>query len=219
MSKRKFSGNVSGKGYYIALILCAVAIGISGYLYYRNTSKPAMEQEVVQTPVDAPAEQEDVPAAATQPQEELPVVSQQVEEKTPAKRVTPVEGQTLAGYAADCLSYNQTTRDWRTHDGIDLAAQAGTQVLAAADGEVYSVYEDETMGVTVVLVHDDGYATTYSSLQEEPGVKPGDRVQAGQVIGAVGRTALLESALGDHVHFSVSRSGQNVDPQSFLAGE
>jgi len=36
MSKRKFSGNVSGKGYYIALVLCAVAIGISGYLYYRN---------------------------------------------------------------------------------------------------------------------------------------------------------------------------------------
>ena len=39
MRKRKFSDAISGKGYYIALVLCAVAIGVSGFLYYRNADK------------------------------------------------------------------------------------------------------------------------------------------------------------------------------------
>ena len=56
MSKKKFSGNISGKGYYIALVLCAAAIGVSGYLYYRNAepeqanleNKPASSQQEIQ---------------------------------------------------------------------------------------------------------------------------------------------------------------------------
>ena len=65
MSKKNFSGNISGKGYYIALILCAVAIGISGYLYYRNTNEPAAQQ---QNPVTDSVEAlpQDVPAAGAE---------------------------------------------------------------------------------------------------------------------------------------------------------
>ena len=59
----------------------------------------------------------------------------------------------------DCLSYNETTRDWRVHNGVDIAAEEGTPVMAAADGQVYTVYEDETMGTTVVIRHEDGYTT------------------------------------------------------------
>ena len=222
MSKRNFSGNISGKGYYIALILCAVAIGVSGYLYYRNTNKPSAENKEP-TQVVAENSQQDVPAAATQPGK-LPLEQIQPEDtqppkaEKPGKRVWPVSGETIADYAVESLSYNQTTRDWRTHAGVDIAAEAGTPVLAAADGEVYSVYEDDTMGTTVVLIHDGGYSTSYASLAEEVAVIPGDMVTAGQTIGTVGRTALLESAIGDHVHFSVSCSGQRLDPAEFLAG-
>ena len=224
MSKRKFTGNISGKGYYIALILCAVAIGISGYLYYRNMSDTSADaQEPTASAVDA-AQEQDVPAAATRPQAEVTVPTVPASDPTlptapkPGKRVSPVSGQTVSSYAVDCLSYNQTTRDWRTHDGVDIAAEAGTAVMAAADGEVYSVYEDETMGITVVLIHDGGYTTRYASLAQETSVKPGDPVLAGQTIGYVGSSALLESAIGDHVHFSVSCSGETVDPAEFLAG-
>ena len=223
MSKNKFTGNISGKGYYIALILCAVAIGISGYLYYRNTNEPsAQQQELPANTVDV-VQQQDVPAAVTQPQTDASIPSEPTEttppaEAKPGKRVAPVSGDYIAGYAVDCLSYNQTTRDWRTHDGVDIAAAAGSEVVAAADGEVYSVYEDETMGMTVVLIHDGGYTTRYASLAQEVSVNPGDLVQAGQTIGTVGRTALLESAVGEHVHFSVSCNQQSVDPAEFLAG-
>ena len=222
MSKRNFSGNISGKGYYIALILCAVAIGISGYLYYRNTNEPSADNlEPTQAVAENP--RQDVAAAATQPhnlpdlEPETSPTQPPVAQK-PGKRVSPVDGETICGYAVESLSYNQTTRDWRTHAGVDIAAEAGTEVVAAADGEVYSVYEDDTMGTTVVLIHDGGYSTSYASLAKEVMVTPGDQVTAGQTIGTVGRTALLESTLGDHVHFSVSCSGQRLDPAEFLAG-
>jgi len=120
-------------------------------------------------------------------------------------------------YAMDCLTYNPTTRDWRTHDGVDIAADAGTAVCAAADGTVYTVYDDDTMGVTVVIRHEDGYATSYACLAEEVAVKPGDTVTMGQAIGAVGQTALMESAIGHHLHFSVTLNDESISPADFLS--
>ena len=129
----------------------------------------------------------------------------------------PVDGETVAVYAMDSLSYNATTRDWRVHNGIDIAAETGTEVRAAADGTVYTTYVDDTMGTTVVIRHADGYTTKYSSLAEELSVSAGDEVVLGQVIGCVGSTALLESAIGDHVHFSVTHNDEVMDPEEFFA--
>ena len=221
MSKKKFSGNISAKGYYIALILCAVAIGITGYVYYRNTNE---------TP------QLDAPANATEPQlqgnSDVEVVApqggdQQTPVDTPATQTTgkpdkilmPVSGETAAPYSMEALSYNQTTRDWRVHDGVDIAAAAGTEVCAAAAGKIYTVCEDETMGMTVVVEHSGGYLTEYASLAENVQVAAGETVTAGQCIGYVGSSALLESAIGDHVHFSVTCNGKLVDPMEFLGIE
>ena len=215
MSKRKFSGSISGKGYYIALILCAVAIGISGYLYYAN--QDAQEASADNQAELVGATENGTGNRSTAPTEtQEPTDASQVPDTRPAKRVRPVSGDTVGSYAMDALSYNQTTRDWRVHNGIDIAAQAGTPVCAAAEGNVYAVYEDETLGTTVVLHHDGGYTTSYSSLSEEVSVKAGDKVTAGQTIGMVGNTALLENAIGDHLHFSVSCGNTPVDPEAFL---
>ena len=219
MKSRKTSGGkFSGKGYYIALILCAVAIGISGYLYYRNVNEEDPQLQSPTSGVDSPDPNGDVQAVATQPTLSDPTgtTAPQVGGKKPTKTTMPVSGQTVAGYAMDCLSYNPTTRDWRVHNGIDIAADAGTAVCAAADGTVYTTYEDETMGTTVVIRHEGGYVTMYSSLAKELTVAPGDTVTAGQIIGTVGSTALLESAIGEHVHFSVSCNDEPMDPMAFL---
>ena len=122
----------------------------------------------------------------------------------------------LTGYAMEVLSYNQTTRDWRVHNGVDFAAPAGTPVVAAADGQVYTVYEDDQMGMTVVIRHENGYTTKYSSLAAGVAVSAGQEVAMGQTIGAVGTSALMENALGHHVHFSVSQNDESVDPMDFL---
>ena len=223
MSNKKF-GSATGKGYYIALILCAVAIGISGYLYYANQTDddPQLGGQDITVQATDPVEENNVPVGVTVP---TPTGAVEATEPKPTvvhkpiRTASPLEGEIVAVYAMDALSYNATTRDWRTHDGIDLAAEAGASVCAAAEGTVYTVYEDETMGHTVVIRHQDGYVTCYASLGEDVAVAPGDKVTLGQKIGTVGNTALMESALGDHIHFSVTRDDKPVDPQKFLAGE
>jgi murein DD-endopeptidase MepM/ murein hydrolase activator NlpD len=72
------------------------------------------------------------------------------------------------------------------------------------------------MGTTVVIRHPGGYTTRYCSLAAEVAVSAGQPVTMGQPIGAVGTTALMENALGDHVHFSVMKDDEPVDPMSFI---
>lgn len=220
-----FKKTMSGKGYYIALVLCAIAIGISGYMYYRTANQKN------------PASDPDVQAGITQPQDVPVIVRPTLPDQTtpgailpdpttpgttkpqsskPMKTAAPVKGQTVAAYAMDSLAYNPTTRDWRVHNGMDISAEAGTQVCAAAAGTVKKVYEDDRLGMTVVISHQDGYETTYASLGEKVLVKAGETVKLGQAIGTVGNTALLESAVGDHVHFAVTCDGEPVDPVEFL---
>ena len=217
--------NRSGKGYYIALILCAAAIWITGYVFYRNieqTQEISME-ETYEDILVGTLETEDVAVIATEPQSQ-PAAPQETGREAPAPAprkqlttVSPVSGEEIFGYSMETLSYNQTTRDWRVHNGLDLAAEAGSPVMAAADGEVISVHEDDALGHMVMIRHDDGYATSYGSLAEEISVRPGDRVTAGQVIGCAADSAITECTLGSHVHFSVTRHDQPMDPAEFLA--
>ena len=223
MSNKKFGG-ANAKGYYIALALCALAIGISGYLYYANANDDQTQLSGPDASVAAtnPTGQQDTPVVATQPGTQPTVPTQDTTPTTPVQKkpmavCQPVEGQIVAVYAMDALGYNPTTRDWRVHNGIDIAAQEGAKVCAAADGEVYTVYEDDTMGMTVVIRHEGGYVTRYASLAQEVSVKAGDTVKAGQQIGTVGDSALLESAIGCHVHFSVTKNDEPMDPEQFLA--
>ena len=216
MNKKKFKDSIGDKGYYIALVLCAVAIGITGFLYYRNTDEPV---DSLNNPTDQAGvvQDDDVQAVGPQPGDtDTPTQPSATLPQKPSTVKFPVEGETIAQYSMDALTYNPTTRDWRVHDGVDIAAETGTAVCAAADGTVYSVYEDDTMGTTVVIRHDGGYTTKYASLDKNVSVQPGQTVTAGQSIGTVGLSALVESAIGEHVHFSVSCDGVLVDPAEFL---
>ena len=210
MSENKFDRFFSGKGYYIALTLCAAAIGIMSYVYYSGQEEPAVQ--TANAPVSVVGTVA-LPTSGTAPSETAEATA-----PTAGKLATcaPVDGEVLAPYAMEVLSYNQTTRDWRVHNGVDFAAAAGTPVVAAADGQVYTVYEDDQMGMTVVIRHENGYTTKYSSLASDVSVSAGQDVSMGQTIGAVGTTALMENALGDHVHFCVTKNDEPVDPQKFL---
>ncbi len=215
MQNKKFSvGRFAGKGYYIALILCAVAIGISGYLYYHNANgdDPSLNNPNATVDVLNP---EDTFGPTLGPQDSTPT-KPSLPPSSSMKTGRPVDGKVILEYSMDALCYNPTTRDWRTHDGTDFAAEAGTPVLAAADGTVDSISHDKTMGTTVVIRHANGYITTYSSLASEVKVTVGDPVKLGQTIGTAASTALMETALGDHLHFSVTCDGESVDPEAFF---
>ncbi len=218
MSKKfNFGRSFGKKGYYIALALCAAAIGISGYLYYQNANQNNDIQ--LNNPTNVVTPDDDVQAGVTLPGNDATQGNPEdtkPADKGPGPIGRPLSGDTIAGYAMDCLSYNETTRDWRVHNGIDIAAEAGTPVCAAAAGTVYTVFKDDTMGYTVVIRHEGNYVTTYSSLSQDVAVAAGDEVAVGDTIGTVANSALLESALGDHLHFSVSYKDEPMDPAEFL---
>ena len=219
MSDNKKSGRgIYGKGYYIALVLCAAAIGISGYLYYRNANEtqPVLQEPEIQPTLSVAVVEDDFPAGALLPGKTDPTQGTE-QQKGALKTMLPVSGQTVAEYAMETLSYNETTRDWRVHNGIDIAAEEGAEVCAAAEGTVIAVREDDAMGCTVVIRHDGGYVTEYASLREDLAVQEGDTVVLGQTIGYAGSTALVETTLGSHVHFSVTHQNLPMDPAEFLA--
>lgn len=215
------SGGRSGKGYYIALVLCAAAIGITSYVTRPSKDKqpdtpPLLQAESAET---ASSQQtQALEALATEAPEESPVPSSAPRQTQPEKLRTapPLSGSVTTLYAMDSLSYNETTRDWRVHNGVDYPGELGDPVSAAADGTVISIREDDSLGTTVVLRHTGGYETTYQNLEESVPVQLGDKVVLGQTIGSVGATALTESAIGPHVHFSVAYQDMPMDPADFL---
>lgn len=231
MSNKNF--NINAKGAVVILVLFAAALGITGLLVGRS-KEPVQEvslQEPMVEQVTLGTQSTQPPTVATLPPS-LPAMAAEIDpaerreiprptETEPVKKAlqtaSPVPGDTIGAYAMDCLSYNETTRDWRTHNGIDLAAEEGTPVRAAADGTVYTTYEDDALGHTVVIRHEDGYTTRYSSLREDLAVKAGDTVTLGQTIGYAGDSALVETVMGSHVHFSVSCMDTPMDPEEFLA--
>ncbi len=119
-------------------------------------------------------------------------------------------------WSADVPVFSDTMEDYRVHLGVDLEADAGTPVYAAADGTVESVVLDPMMGQTVVLAHAAGYRTVYRNLRTEipEGIVAGASVKAGTQIGAVGDTALVEIAESPHLHFELYAEEKCEDPLS-----
>ncbi len=222
------------KGYYIALLLCILAVGLSGYLFTTSLSDnkakaaaekpassmtlPGLQNAAPTSPAAKPAITDELPELRRETQS-APTAAPDENAPAPAPLVAvrPVEGEASQVYSMDHLSFNPTTRDWRTHDGVDLAAEPGANVAAAADGVVESVFDDDFLGKTVTIRHRDGYVTRYANLGDTLAVSVGDEVKAGDVIGVVGASALLEVNAAPHLHFAVTQNGSSVDPEAFLA--
>jgi murein DD-endopeptidase MepM/ murein hydrolase activator NlpD len=130
--------------------------------------------------------------------------------------VWPLAGAVEVSYSMNELIYDKTMADWRTHDGVDIAAQLGTKVLAAADGTVEKVYDDDMYGTTVIISHADGMRSVYSNLAGKPTVKAGDAVNCGDIIGSVGATAAAETGEVNHLHFGMKLEDKSVDPTEYL---
>ena len=97
------------------------------------------------------------------------------------------------------------------HNGVDIAAPAGTPIKAPASGILEKVdYQGDGAGHYVILRHGDGTRSKYFHMQQQSPLEEGARISAGQVIGRVGSTG---RSTGPHLHYELWKDGRVLDPR------
>ena len=148
-----------------------------------------------------------------EPEEEEDVETIKTVEK-PKNMILPTEGSVVTEYTKDALMYSNTLESWISHKAIDIGAKEGTVVVAAMDGVIKEVYEDELWGIVIVIDHGDKLETRYSNLSTKEMVKVGLNIKQGDHISKVGKTAKIEMLMEPHLHFEMIKDGKIIDPRS-----
>ncbi len=228
-------------GFYIALVLCLIVIGGAILLLtLRKEPEPEMNAQKEESQSDpivivgqslderlgdllhAPTANPAAPAKTPLPTPiptpiPSPVPSPSAKTaSTTSKAAPPVQGEIVFGYAVDKLLYSVTLDQWMTHDAVDIKADAGTPVKCVFAGTVERVEKDDALGYTVTVQHANSRTTVYANLNSDVRVKAGDRLNAGDVIGTVGTSAISECALPPHLHFAIYVDGTPKDPKKYV---
>lgn len=123
--------------------------------------------------------------------------------------IWPVKGRVTSSYG---MRWHPIFRKRLFHTGIDIVAATGTPIRAAAAGTVSFAGEMDGYGLVVELEHGYGLETLYGHCSRLL-VRPGQKVQKGDVIALVGNTGL---STGPHLHYEVKRGGRPVNPREYL---
>ena len=116
--------------------------------------------------------------------------------------------------------HNQTLNCYYEHTGLDFSAEVGTEVMAVAAGKIESIYKDDLLlGTEIVIDHGDGLKSVYRFVNEIEGLSVGDSVEQGEVIATVAEANGNEYKDGAHLHFEITESGKIVDPTTHLTLE
>ena len=240
----KFTKFLNGKGFYAVLALCLAGAGTAAYIAMETAAEKA-EQKATPSPTDIsiasewtfpPSEetagkQEGVKISSSQPssspskqqssQKQQPADSDASKQsELPASLLKPswslpIEGEVFTPYSNGELVKNETLGDWRTHNGIDIAADEGMVVKAACKGKVTKITDDPLWGFVVEVSHPGNITGRYCGLDKNLSVKEGDEVKGGQVMGIVGAIP-AESLMPSHLHFECLKDDGFIDPLSVI---
>ncbi|MBU3621815.1 M23 family metallopeptidase [Polynucleobacter sp. CS-Odin-A6] len=128
----------------------------------------------------------------------------------------PTKPPLVAGYGLSSnfgARMDPITNNPAFHPGIDFNAKPGTPVLAAGSGTVIKAKRDPELGNVIEIKHTEGFTSLYAHCQKLL-VEQGDTVSRGQLIAEVGNTG---RSTGPHLHFSVYRNGNLLNPMDVLA--
>jgi murein DD-endopeptidase MepM/ murein hydrolase activator NlpD len=179
----------------VAIVVIAAVVSNAG-----KVDSPAANvnsNSTVNEPVDNPQEPED---EGNEPVGTLP-----------EGMVAPVE--TVAVLNDYGFYHNKTLNTYYEHAGIDFTAAAGTEVMAVEKGTIESIYKDDVLlGTEIVVNHGNGLKTVYRFVTEAEGLKVGDTVEKGEVIATVAEATGNEYKDGAHLHFEIMQDGKPIDP-------
>jgi murein DD-endopeptidase MepM/ murein hydrolase activator NlpD len=203
--KKKTQLNGEKRFYLFTAISCAVALVaivviaavVSNAGKVDSPAANVNSNSTVNEPVDNPQEPED---EGNEPVGTLP-----------EGMVAPVE--TVAVLNDYGFYHNKTLNTYYEHAGIDFTAAAGTEVMAVEKGTIESIYKDDVLlGTEIVVNHGNGLKTVYRFVTEAEGLKVGDTVEKGEVIATVAEATGNEYKDGAHLHFEIMQDGKTVDP-------
>lgn len=217
----------NGKGFYIALAVCLVAVcgvAVSGFVSSLSKTTPqtgttgtavrttATTTGIQQVVVKATDVKDDRTTTRTTVTSAVPTTTTQAE----TWFVFPATNRVLLPFS-DELIYSETLSEWGTHNGVDFEAKAGTQVKATAGGTVTGIYRDLLWG-TVIEIDHGGKVVSRTCGVDAKNLTKGQTVQAGDVIGTVSEIP-AESLTASHVHLEISANGKYVNPLLLIRGE
>jgi len=141
----------------------------------------------------------------------------QVDDEPPSL-ILPVSGALTKGHDLTLQVFSNTMQDYRVHNGIDIAATLGSPVYAAAAGTVSAIWEDVSYGTCISVAHSGDCITYYKNLNPilAEGITVGAEVKQGQLIAAVGDSAMVEIADEPHLHFEMTVGKEHVDPTEYF---
>ena len=235
---KSFKSNI---GFYIALTICIVTIAAAAWTTYGSVAEyNGQVSETTSLPSDDVKVNNDVSgqdyessvaeksvieeSSEMEVSEEKSIAESSVSEtsRTFSEPVTETSRDTaprppfetctiIKKFSPNDPLKSNTTSDWRTHQGIDVAAKSGEAVRAMRNGTVKSIYNDTMLGNVVCIEHIGGYTAYYCGLTDTPNVKEGDIIYAGDTVGYVG-TVPIEMLDESHVHIEVQKNGEYINP-------
>lgn len=129
--------------------------------------------------------------------------------------IKPLDGETAEKFSGDNLIYNKSMGDWRTHNGIDILANPGTDIYVCADGVIDRIYTDY-LGNTVIIDHQNGYKTKYSNLDTLENLTIGAKVKQGDFLAKVSDYCFGENVDKPHLHFEIIKNDTLVNPEDYI---
>lgn len=195
-----------------ALCLCGVLL-LSYVIYEKDDISPAEET----TLADITHTEKEI--EANSPANNVPDTRDDPVTTTEADRSVhyyfPLGSSFSKAFSHDEIVKNNTTGDWRTHNGADIEGSLGDRVNAIADGTVTALENDVLWGICITIDHNNGITAKYCGLEKGSTVKPGDEVKAQDKIGALGEIP-VEKADGTHLHLEIFKGDERVSPSEYL---
>ena len=210
------------QGLYVLIFLCVAAAGITAIIAWPKSeiAEPdttGSDQNVVYVPTTEISPTATLKPTATVQPAPSPTPDKPVTANNGSGRVTlkkPVDGQIINGFSGNELVFFASMNMWATHNGIDIQAEKGAEVVAALSGTVTQIYTSESEGGVIVIENSDSAQTVYAGLDEFT-VEAGEKVNAGQKIGTVGEMP-KELDLSYHIHFEYIVDGDYKNPANFF---